>query len=69
MSLIDGAFAQGLDDGVTYTLRRAADYNGQPSYNFVSTRGKVKARFEASKIIGWLNGCARGNYNGLKALL
>ena len=64
-----GAFAQGLDDGVTYTLRRAADYNGQPSYNFVSTRGKVKARFEASKIIGWLNGCARGNYNGLKALL
>lgn len=60
-----GHFAKGLSDGTVYTLKKAAPFGGQTTYNFVTARGKSAARFTEGDIRGFLRTGQAGDSNGL----
>ena len=60
-----GIFAKGLHDGRIYTLQPAATYNGQATYNFIASNGKVVARFTKDQVTRFLRSGMAGDNNGL----
>jgi hypothetical protein len=62
-----GVFAKGLVEGVTYTLRDGGLYMGRPTYEFVTARGRVAARFHEDDVERFmLVGRRENDHNGLR---